>query len=84
MLLLAFGAWTAGNALYHGLAHSEQGGNTGHEGHVMPAPAAGTGEDAHKGHVMTPGMEMPADPAGHVMEPAADDGTAAEPDASGR
>jgi hypothetical protein len=84
MLLLAFGAWTAGNALYHGLAHSRQGGNTGHEGHVMPAPAAGTGEDAHKGHVMTPGMEMPADPAGHVMEPAADDGTAAEPDASGR
>lgn len=45
-LLLAFGAWTAGNAAYHALAHA---------GHDAPAPAG------HEGHVMTPGMDMPGD-----------------------
>ena len=45
MLLLAFGAWTAGNALYHGLARAS------HAGHTMgPETAAPTG---HEGHKMT-------------------------------
>ena len=42
-LLLAFGVWTAGNAVYHGLAHAAHGGSApGHDehtGHQMSAPA---------------------------------------------
>jgi sulfite exporter TauE/SafE len=71
VLLLAFGAWTAGNALYHGLAHGAHGGGhagqhdtttpTGHEGHDMSQVPAG-----HEGHDMSqmPGHE------GHDMAPA--------------
>ncbi|HEX9207153.1 MAG TPA: sulfite exporter TauE/SafE family protein [Steroidobacteraceae bacterium] len=48
LLLLAFGAWTAGNAAYHGLARA------GHAGHTMetgtPAPTG------HEGHRMTTGQ----------------------------
>jgi sulfite exporter TauE/SafE len=40
-LLLAFGAWTAGNAVYHGLAHATHGGSAPghgeHAGHQMSA-----------------------------------------------
>ena len=36
-LLLAFGAWTAGNALYHGLGH---GGHAGHGARAAPDPHA--------------------------------------------
>lgn len=73
MLLLAFGAWTGGNALYSGYARGA-GGHSGHAGHVMPAPApAATG---HEGHVMTPGMDMSGDHSGHVMEPPAEEATA--------
>lgn len=36
-LLLAFGAWTAGNALYHGLGH---GGHAGHGAEAAPDPHA--------------------------------------------
>jgi sulfite exporter TauE/SafE len=57
ILLLAFGAWTAGNALYHGLAHGGHGGQHGtsaptghegpdmatHEGHDMPSPPPAEG-----------------------------------------
>jgi hypothetical protein len=63
-LLLAFGAWTAGSALYHALAHGK------HAGH---APAAvDTASDPHAGHDMS-SMGNPTDPhAGHDMETAAD------------
>lgn len=45
ILLLAFGAWTAGNAVYHGFARS------GHAGHTMDTgTSAPTG---HEGHKMT-------------------------------
>jgi uncharacterized protein len=40
VLLVAFGAWTAGNALYHALARS------GHAGHSMAAPDAAQPEAA--------------------------------------
>jgi sulfite exporter TauE/SafE len=50
-LLLAFGAWTAGNALYHGLAHS------GHGAHATPQDA---------GDAMQPHANAPAeDPHAH-------------------
>jgi sulfite exporter TauE/SafE len=57
-LLLAFGAWTAGNAVYHSVAHAGHGahGMAEHEGHA-PAPEGGT-PTGHEGHVMTPGMDM--------------------------
>lgn len=42
-LLLAFGAWTAGNAVYHGFAHAAHGGSahghSDHAGHQMSTPA---------------------------------------------
>jgi sulfite exporter TauE/SafE len=47
-LLVAFGAWTAGNALYHALAHGA------HAGHSMAAPAEAQPEaaadDSHAHH----------------------------------
>jgi sulfite exporter TauE/SafE len=68
-LLLAFGAWTAGNAAYHAIAHAGHGAPAaaGHEGHVM-TPGMQMPADPHQGHVMAPGTPMPADPhAGHDM-----------------
>lgn len=57
LLLLAFGAWTGGNALYHGLARS------GHAGHTMGTEtAAPTG---HEGHKMAPEVSTPAPHEGH-------------------
>jgi sulfite exporter TauE/SafE len=52
MLLLAFGLWTAGNALYHATAghggtHSGHTANE-HAGHEMPAAPAS--DDPHAGH----------------------------------
>lgn len=44
-LLLAFGAWTAGSALYHLLAHGTRGAGAGHDMSSMGAPAA-----PHAGH----------------------------------
>jgi sulfite exporter TauE/SafE len=41
VLLVAFGAWTAGNALYHALARG------GHAGHSMPAQGPAQPETAH-------------------------------------
>ncbi|NJD30414.1 MAG: sulfite exporter TauE/SafE family protein [Gammaproteobacteria bacterium] len=85
LLLLVFGAWTGGNALYSGLTRG--GGHAGHAGHVMPAPSAAPAAAGHEGHVMTPGMDMSGmdmaeHPAGHVMEPPADQATATDPDAT--
>lgn len=85
MLLLAFGAWTGGNALYSGLTRGS--GHSGHAGHVMPAPASGTGHEGHvmpaapaaghEGHVMTPGMDMSG------AEQPAEQATAVDPGATG-
>jgi hypothetical protein len=63
-LLLAFGAWTAGSALYHALAHGA------HAGH---APGSmDTASDRHAGHHMN-SVRDPADPhAGHDMDTPAD------------
>jgi hypothetical protein len=44
-LLLAFGAWTAGSALYHLLAHGTRGAGAGHDMSSMGDPA-----DPHAGH----------------------------------
>ena len=44
-LLLAFGAWTAGSALYHLVAHGTHGGRTDHEMTSKGDPA-----DPHAGH----------------------------------
>jgi hypothetical protein len=64
MLLLAFGVWTAGSALYHVVA---RGAHTGHDMNSMGSPA-----DPHAGHDMT-SMGNPDDPhAGHDMNPAAE------------
>jgi sulfite exporter TauE/SafE len=38
-LLLAFGAWTAGSALYHLLAHGTRGAGSGHDMSSMGEPA---------------------------------------------
>lgn len=67
-LLLAFGGWTAGNALYHGLAHSGHGGHKtestqadqpGHDG-AMPT--------GHEGHDMGAGVDSTAAaPTGTTM-----------------
>lgn len=38
-LLLAFGAWTAGSAVYHGIAHADHAGHGEHAGHSMASPA---------------------------------------------
>jgi len=43
-LLLAFGAWTAGNALYHGLVHG------GHGTHAAPHGSGATADDPHAHH----------------------------------
>jgi uncharacterized protein len=48
MLLLAFGAWTAGSALYHVVAH---GAHAGHDMKTMGSPA-----DPHAGHDMNMNM----------------------------
>jgi sulfite exporter TauE/SafE len=53
-LLFAFGAWTAGNAAYHALAHP------GHAAHAVPEQSG----DPHAGHVMTPGASMGGDDGG--------------------
>ncbi len=70
-LLFAFGAWTAGNAAYHSLAHGGHGAHAPsgdaanpHAGHAMR-----TTDDPHAGHAM-PTIDDPH--AGHEM-PAADD-----------
>jgi sulfite exporter TauE/SafE len=54
-LLVAFGAWTAGNALYHGFAHGQGGHGAAHAMHeetATPATPAqpGAESDAHKHH----------------------------------
>jgi sulfite exporter TauE/SafE len=80
-LLFAFGAWTVGNAAYHGLGHGRHGDHAQgdaaedpHAGHQMSADPG----DPHAGHVMTPGMDMSAAPAqeahagGKTAEPSAD------------
>ena len=46
-LLLAFGAWTAGSALYHLVAHRAHGGGSDHDMSSMGDPA-----DPHAGHDM--------------------------------
>jgi len=59
-LLLAFGAWTAGSALYHALAHGA------HAGHTPGS--MDTASDPHAGHDMS-SMGSPTDPhAGHDMD----------------
>ena len=74
-LLLGFGAWTAGHAAYHALAHRGHGGHAAqgetmgpHAGHALPGdhphaahdmPAA----DSHVGH----GREVDDPHAGHAM-----------------
>ncbi len=64
MLLLAFGVWTAGSALYHVVARGD---HRGHDMNSMGNPA-----DPHAGHDMT-SMGNPDDPhAGHDMGPAAE------------
>jgi sulfite exporter TauE/SafE len=45
-LLFAFGAWTAGSALYHLVAHGAHGGRTGHDMSSIRDAAA----DPHAGH----------------------------------
>jgi len=66
-LLLAFGAWTAGSALYHLVAHGAHGGSTGHDMSSMGNPA-----DPHAGHDMNATSD-PADPhAGHDMSATGD------------
>lgn len=51
-LLLAFGVWTAGNALYHGLAHSGHGANATPQdtGDAMQPDATAPAEDPHAHH----------------------------------
>ena len=46
-LLLAFGVWTAGSALYHLVAHGTHGGRTDHDMSSVGEPA-----DPHAGHDM--------------------------------
>jgi sulfite exporter TauE/SafE len=79
VLLLAFGAWTAGNAVYHAYAHGSHAAHAthdmsqvpaGHEGHDMSQMPAG-----HEGHDMS---QMPAGHEGHDMS--AGDMTATEPE----
>ncbi|MGI9245268.1 MAG: sulfite exporter TauE/SafE family protein [Steroidobacteraceae bacterium] len=70
-LLLAFGAWTVGNAAYHALAHTHGAHAMHAEGGAGSGGAMPVGHPA--GHVMTRGMDMngadatpgrvPADPA---------------------
>jgi sulfite exporter TauE/SafE len=61
-LLLAFGAWTAGNAVYHAVAH---GGGHGAAAHA-PVPA----EDPHAGHDMSAhGGDGATSPAGQQTAP---------------
>lgn len=63
-LLLGFGLWTAGNAAYHSLAHGRHrgGGHALHGDATEPRPghALPVANGPHAGHVMTPGMDMPA------------------------
>jgi sulfite exporter TauE/SafE len=51
-LLLAFGAWTAGNALYHGLAHSGHGAHATHQeaGETLQPDPNAPAEDPHAHH----------------------------------
>jgi sulfite exporter TauE/SafE len=44
VLLFAFGLWTAGNALRHGVGHA------GHEGHGHASPAEHHEHGEHAGH----------------------------------
>jgi hypothetical protein len=81
-LLLAFGAWTAGSALYHLVAHGAHGGGSDHDMSSMGDPAdphaghdmsaTGNTADPHAGHDMGATGD-PADArAGHDTDPAAD------------
>jgi uncharacterized protein len=66
-LLLAFGAWTAGSALYHLVAHGAHGGGSDHDMSSMGDPA-----DPHAGHDMG-GTGNPADAGpGHDSDAAAE------------
>jgi ABC-type nickel/cobalt efflux system permease component RcnA len=66
-LLLAFGAWTAGSAVYHLIAHGAHGGRPDHDMSSMGDPA-----DPHAGHDMSATGD-PSDPhAGHDTGAAAD------------
>jgi uncharacterized protein len=63
LLLLAFGAWTAGNAAYHGLVRG------GHAGHAMETgTSAPTG---HEGHRMTTGQNNAGGVPAWTLRPAA-------------
>ncbi len=66
-LLLAFGAWTAGSALYHLVAHGTHGGRTGHDMSSMGAPA-----DPHAGHDMSATGDPASAQAGDEPDAAAD------------
>jgi hypothetical protein len=56
-LLLAFGGWTAGNALYHGLAHSGHGGHKSESTQVHPPGHDGAMPAGHEGHDMGAGVD---------------------------
>jgi hypothetical protein len=68
ILLLAFGLWTAGNALRHvGQAGHGTGGHDGHAQHAMPAPTQPAMQ--HEGHTMPP-VEPDMQHEDHTMPPA--------------
>lgn len=79
-LLLAFGAWTAGTALYHALAHGSHAGHAPasmdsasdpHAGHDMGS--MGNPADQHAGHDMDPTTDPVNAHAGHTMDTAGDE-----------
>lgn len=66
ILLLAFGLWTAGNALWHGARHARHD-SSGHAGHDMAAPA----EDpsGHPGGTNTENTDPSVDHSQHGEHP---------------